>query len=191
ILGSLGGHSPFNWFTYEKAAKDLYWHIWRADTRDMLHCYLIDKPREIVDVLVAASSPDRRFTRDNPGLGFRPLAPAPLLLAFAVSAHFAPRGFRGGFTDMAHDGYQLRQVMDLDRGGTIFKDTFEQYGPLAGYLNLFAYRLLGRNLLAVKYGICAWYAAASVLLYVLARSLLTPAFSLVAVVLWLVLAPFY
>ena len=81
VLGALGGHSTFNWFTYEKAAKDLYWHIWRADTRDMLHCYLIDKPREIVDVLVAASSPDRRFTRDIRGLGFRPLAPAPLLLA--------------------------------------------------------------------------------------------------------------
>ena len=112
-------------------------------------------------------------------------------LTFAVAAHFAPRGFRGGFTDMAHDGYQLRQVLDLDRGGTIFKDTFDQYGPLAGYLNLFAYRVLGRNLLAVKYGICLWYTATSVLLYLLGRHLLTPVFSVVSVVLWLVLAPFY
>jgi hypothetical protein len=112
-------------------------------------------------------------------------------LTFAVASHFAPRGFRGGFTDMAHDGYQLRQVLDLDRGGTIFKDTFDQYGPLAGYLNLFAYRVLGRNLLAVKYGICLWYTATSVLVYLLGRHLLTPVFSVVSVVLWLALAPFY
>ena len=64
----------------------------------------------------------------------------PLGLAVAatlvISLYFAPRGFNGGFTDMAHDGYQLRQVLDLERGKTIFKDTYDQYGPLGGYLNL-------------------------------------------------------
>ena len=28
-------------------------------------------------------------------------------VTFAAAAHFAPRGFRGGSTDMAHDGYAL------------------------------------------------------------------------------------
>jgi hypothetical protein len=298
IISSLGGHSPFNWFTYEQAARDFYWHIWRSDAREMLRCYLINKPREIVRVLAKARRPDPDVpgaTPQNPGLRFnlfargailivlpglllmasagpaikRTLWVAPLLFlcsavpaflfypvvhtmmgAFAtvaltgylilaqigtlavgsvsrlilgsaratqvaralftwlrereilemlgpalltllVAVYFAPRGFRGGFTDIAHDGYQIRQVLDLDRGGTIFKDTFDQYGPLSGYLNLAAYRTLGRNLLAVKYAICFWYAATAVLLYRLARYLLQPALSAVSVLAWLALAPFY
>jgi len=112
-------------------------------------------------------------------------------LTVLVASYFAPRGFRGGFTDMAHDGYQLRQVMDLDRGGTIFKDTFDQYGPLSGYLNVAAFRLFGRTLLAVKYALSFWYGAAAILLYLLARRLLTPAWSMASVLIWLALAPFY
>src|SRR5205809_4373837 len=112
------------------------------------------------------------------------------VLTFLVAAYFAPRGFRAGFTDMAHDGYQLRQVLDLDRGGTIFKDTFDQYGPLAGYLNLAGYRLLGHTLLAVKYAHCLWYAAIAMLLYLLARTLLPPGSSAASVLVWLALAPF-
>jgi hypothetical protein len=75
ILGALGGHSQFNWFTYEGAARDFYRHIWRSNTRDILHCYLVDKPREIVHVVVAATGANVR------GLGFRPLAPMALTLA--------------------------------------------------------------------------------------------------------------
>jgi hypothetical protein len=112
-------------------------------------------------------------------------------LVLLVSAYFAPRGFRAGFTDMAHDGYQLRQVIDLDRGGTIFKDTFDQYGSLSGYLNLAGFRLLGRTLLAMKYALAFWYAATAVLLYLLARYLLSPGLSVASVLIWIALAPFY
>lgn len=118
-------------------------------------------------------------------------AVALVLLTFLVAAYFAPRGFRAGFTDMAHDGYQLREVLDLDQGGTIFKDTFDQYGPLAAYLNLGGFRLFGRTMLAVKYAHAAWYAATAVILYLLARSLLSPWLSVWSVLLWLALAPFY
>jgi hypothetical protein len=278
ILGALGSHSQFNWFLYEQAARDFYRHIWRSDTREVLRCYLADKPREIWRVLANARRPDPDVPAaipQTPGLRFNPFArgailivlpglimaatgaanartlcatpllfvcsaaPAfifypvvhtmmgafatvaltaylilaqivaiavgpiwrltlgstragqisravltwmrerevlpmlgPALLTLLVAAYFAPRGFRGGFTDMAHDGYQLRQVLELDRGGTIFKDTFDQYGPLPGHLNLAAYRTFGRNLLAVKYALCFWYAATAVLLYLLARHLL-------------------
>jgi len=80
ILGALGGHSTFNWFTYEETAKDLYLHIWRSDPRDMMHCYLVDKPREIVHVLVKATRPDPSLLHDVPDLGFRPFAPTALAL---------------------------------------------------------------------------------------------------------------
>jgi 4-amino-4-deoxy-L-arabinose transferase-like glycosyltransferase len=119
--------------------------------------------------------------------GIAMLAVATLL----VCVYFAPRGFRAGFTDMAHDGYQLRQVLDLDAGGVIFKDTFDQYGPLSGYLNLAGYRLLGHTLVAVKYALGFWYAAIAVLIYRIGRHMLPIGLSVAATVIWLALAPFY
>jgi hypothetical protein len=80
VLGALGGHSTFNWFTYEETARDLYWHIWRSNPRDMLHCYLVDKPGEILRILVKATRPDRSFLQDVPDLGFRPFGRAALAL---------------------------------------------------------------------------------------------------------------
>ena len=62
-----------------------------------------------------------------------------------------------------------RYVLDLSAGGVIFRDTFDQYGAGAGYLNTAAWLLLGRRLLAVKYAVCVWYAFIAVALFVLAR----------------------
>jgi hypothetical protein len=50
-------------------------------------------------------------------------------LTLVIALFFAPRGYQAGFVDMGHDGYQLRQVLDLSEGGVIFRDTFDQYGP--------------------------------------------------------------
>ena len=291
ILGSLGGHASFDWFAYEEAARDLYWHIWRTDTASVWQCYLVDKPKAIATVIVKAWSRDVTGKRDELGLYFNPFSPVGLLmvvpgfllllgkrlvvdsrlailllllagsvipallfypvvhtmmgafalvallvyltvaygigavvrsragsevtgepatmsraknlrlefglaiglalLTFLIAGYFAPRGFRSGFTDMAHDGYQLRQILDLDRGGVIFKDTFDQYGPLGAYLNLAGFRLLGGTLLAAKYAHTVWYAVSALLLYVLARQLLSPWLSAGSVIVWLALAPFY
>ena len=118
-----------------------------------------------------------------------------IVLLFAstvlVAAYFAPRGSNAGFVDMGHDGYTLRQAQDLERGATLFKDTYEQYGTLGPYLNLASFELLGRRLLAIKYGICIWYGFIAVLLYRGARHFLDPALSAVAILTWLSLAPFY
>jgi hypothetical protein len=80
ILGALGGHSEFNWFTYEETAEDFYWHVWRTDTREALHCYVIDKPREIVRVLATATRPNPSFLQEVHDLGFRPFDPAALVI---------------------------------------------------------------------------------------------------------------
>jgi hypothetical protein len=117
-----------------------------------------------------------------------------LLLAAStllIAAHFAPIGSNAGFVDMGHDGYTLREALDLERGATLFKDTYEQYGPLGPYLNFAAFELFGRRLLAIKYGICLWYAAIALLVYATARHVLDPFLSVVAAVMWLSLAPFY
>src|SRR5919204_2878016 len=109
----------------------------------------------------------------------------------AIAVYFAPRGHHSGFVDMAHDGYQLRQALDLSEGGVTFRDTFDQYGPLNGYLNTVGFLALGRRLLAMKYFICGWYALIAVLLYAMARRWLTPLLAGFSTVVWLGLAPFY
>src|SRR5439155_9434407 len=91
----------------------------------------------------------------------------------AVIVYFAPRGFHLGFVDMGHDGYQLRQVLDLSEGAVIFRDTFDQYGPLTGYLNTAGFLALGRRLLAVKYVLAGWYGVICGLLFLMARRWLT------------------
>jgi 4-amino-4-deoxy-L-arabinose transferase-like glycosyltransferase len=113
------------------------------------------------------------------------------LLTVAVSFYFAPRGFHLGFVDMGHDGYQMRQVLDLAGGGVIFRDTFDQYGPLTGYLNTAGFLLLGRRLLAIKFFLGLWYGAIAVLLYVMARRWLGAAMAAFSIAVWLGLAPFY
>src|SRR5947207_878091 len=120
-----------------------------------------------------------------------PIAVALAGLTLAIALLFAPRGYQAGFVDMAHDGYQLRQILDLSAGGVIFRDTFDQYGAGAGYLNTAAWLLLGRRLLAVKYAVCVWYAFIAVALFVFARQWLAPVLAGFSVLVWVGLAPFY
>ena len=108
----------------------------------------------------------------------------------ALAVYFAPRGFQNGFVDIGHDGYQLRQVLDLVSGGVIFKDTFDQYGPLNGYLNAAGYLAFGRRLLATKYFICGWYALTASALFTIARHWLGRGLAAFSVLVWLGLAPF-
>ncbi|HVZ23110.1 MAG TPA: glycosyltransferase family 39 protein [Vicinamibacterales bacterium] len=108
-----------------------------------------------------------------------------------VAGYFAPIGSNAGFVNMGHDGYVLREAIDLDHGAALFKDTYEQYGPLGPFLNLAGFRLLGRRLLAIKYAICIWYGLIAILLYLLARNFLDPTWSAISGLFWLSLAPFY
>ena len=112
-------------------------------------------------------------------------------LTIGIAAYCAPRGFHFGFTDMGHDGYQLRQVLDISRGAVIFRDTFDQYGPLNAYINALGFIAFGGRLLAIKWVMCGWYGLTAALLYTLGRRWLTPALAAFSVLIWLGLAPFY
>jgi Dolichyl-phosphate-mannose-protein mannosyltransferase len=120
-----------------------------------------------------------------------PIGMALAALTLAISVFFAPRGYQAGFVDMAHDGYQLREILDLSEGAVIFRDTFDQYGPGGGYLNTVGFLALGRRLLAVKYFVCAWYALIAGTLFAFARQWLRPGLAGFSVIVWLGLAPFY
>ena len=99
ILGTLGGHAAFNWFVYEAAARDFYWHIWRVDVRSMVRCYLIDKPALMRTILVNALQRDPTPGGSAKGLSFNPLTGAALLMV-------AP-----GFLLAAASGRALRRAI--------------------------------------------------------------------------------
>jgi hypothetical protein len=79
-LNSLGGYNAFNWIAYEQAAKSLYWHLWRVSWREMLHCYLIDKPGEIVRLIVRASTTEPLLERNRRDLYFNPFSVSALIV---------------------------------------------------------------------------------------------------------------
>lgn len=113
------------------------------------------------------------------------------VVTLLCALYFAPRGFNAGFVDMAHDGYQLRQALDLSGGGMVFRDTFDQYGPLTPYLNLLGFSVFGERLLAIKYFVAVWYGLTAVVLFVLARHYLGRVLSVAVVMMWVLTAPFY
>ena len=113
------------------------------------------------------------------------------LITLLIAGFMAPRGFQQGFVDMAHDGYQLRQVVDLSAGLVLFRDTFDQYGILSAYVNALGFQLFGGSLLGLKYFLCLIYGATAFITYLIARELTGRVLAVVAVVAWLAIAPFY
>lgn len=112
-------------------------------------------------------------------------------LTVACAVALAPLGFNAGFVDMAHDGYQLRQALDLRAGGMVFRDTFDQYGPLTAYVNQFGFRAFGERLLAMKHFVAVWYGLTAVVLFALSRLYLGRVLSVAVVLMWVLTAPFY
>jgi hypothetical protein len=81
ILASLGSNANFNWFVYEDAAEDLYWHFWRAHPRAMLRYYLRDKPHDVMALLINVSATSPIAQRNARQLYFNPLSGPALLIA--------------------------------------------------------------------------------------------------------------
>jgi hypothetical protein len=100
LLGSLGGHGETNWFEYEDTARRFYASIWRAQPAAVIHCYLIDKPREIARIFFRSTRPREGAVSGRPGasvagLGFFPFSLVALALvapAFAL-AYTRPDGW--------------------------------------------------------------------------------------------------
>ena len=80
VLNSLGGYFAFNWSVYEGAARDLNFDIWKTNTADALHCYLVDKPREAWTFVRVAWEHTTMDQRNRHDLYFRPLGIVQLLI---------------------------------------------------------------------------------------------------------------
>jgi len=86
ILNSFGGHFEFDWYAYESAARDLYFDIWKNNTREALRTYLVDKPLDTWNVMKLTWTQAGMEQRDRHDLYFRPFGIVPLLLVLPALA---------------------------------------------------------------------------------------------------------
>ncbi|MGI0015183.1 MAG: hypothetical protein ACREBU_17350, partial [Nitrososphaera sp.] len=86
ILLSLGGHTDFDWKTYENYARRFYLHLWKRHTLRTLRTYLVKKPAEALSVVSDSVMPNRsnravEAYRKTHGLYFNPFSGSALLFA--------------------------------------------------------------------------------------------------------------
>lgn len=93
--------------------------------------------------------------------------------------------------DPHHDGIMLKPAMDVAYGKILFKETFTQYGALTVLLQAAALAVFGKTLIVLRLLTSLFYGFIAVLLYALFIEFLKKWQAVLAVLLWLLMAPFY
>jgi len=93
--------------------------------------------------------------------------------------------------DNHHDGLMLKTSLDLFHGLSLFKDTFNQYGPGSSLIHLLFLKIGGPSLLSLKIGTAIFYALSGSLLFLSWARFLTLFQSFLALLLWLSLSHFF
>lgn len=112
----------------------------------------------------------------------------PLLFVFTVLL-FAPFAFLS--VDFHHDGVMLKPAMDVADGMVVFRDSFNQYGFLATFIQAAAVRLFGGELMVIKLLTVVFYGLCAVELDRLWSRFLSAPFRWLTLALYWGLAPFY
>ncbi len=112
-----------------------------------------------------------------------------IVAIFAVTLLLSYRFSLIGF-DAHHTGLMYKTALDVSHGKMLYRETFTQYGALTAVLQALAIRVLGEQVTSILFSTAVFYAGCYVLLYLLARRLLSRALSLLSVLLTLSLASF-
>ncbi len=93
--------------------------------------------------------------------------------------------------DAHHDGLMFKVAVDILHGAAPFSQTFTQYGLLGSLIHAGVLAITGPELSALRYVTMLFYVVTSGILYVLARLFLGRFLSVLSVLAWLAVAPFY
>jgi hypothetical protein len=125
--------------------------------------------------------------RDRPVAAIDLITVASLFaITLFVTGLFAPIGI-----DPHHDGIMLKPAMDIASGKILFKESFTQYGALTVFMQAAALAVFGKSLIVLRLLTSLFYGLVAVLLYLLFISFLKKWQAVLAVLLWLFMAPFY
>lgn len=93
--------------------------------------------------------------------------------------------------DSIHDGILFKPALDVSHSKVLFKETFTQYGALTTFIQAGFLKIFGPYLLVLRQSAVFFYALTAVLLWNIWVRFLNKKFTLLSLVLWLSLAPFY
>ncbi len=115
-----------------------------------------------------------------------PISLVILILTFVFITPFAIINI-----DTVHDGILLKPAIDVAQGKILFRDTFTQYGALTTFIQAAAIKIFGEYLIVIRLTTALFYAIASVLLWHIWSEFLSKKLTLISLIFWLALAPFY
>lgn len=113
----------------------------------------------------------------------------PVLLFLSVFVFIL--GFAVINIDSHHDGILLKPAIDVAKGKILFRDTFTEYGALTTFIQAGAIKLLGEYVLAMRLTTVLSYALVAVLLWFIWSQFLTKEMTILSLLFWAALAPFY
>lgn len=108
------------------------------------------------------------------------------LITFIVASLFSQID-----VDVHHDGILLKSAIDVAQGKQLFSDTFTQYGALTTIIQATLLKIFGNYLLVLKLSAAFFYAITAIILYAAWSKFLSKNLSIVAWIVWLLLAPYY
>ncbi len=108
------------------------------------------------------------------------------ILTFSVASVFSVFD-----VDPFHHGVMFKSAFDVVHGQMLFRDTFTQYGALTTLLQALALRLFGDYLIVIQIETAFFYALISICLYYIWLKILPNLLTIISVVIWLFLAPYF
>ncbi len=93
--------------------------------------------------------------------------------------------------DFHHDGVMLKPALDVAEGQMPYRDTFSQYGVLTVLLQSAAVYLFSGKVIVLRWLTVVFYSGISVLLFLISRKILRPAFIWIPLLLFYTQPPFY
>ncbi|MBI4402822.1 MAG: hypothetical protein HY537_01600 [Deltaproteobacteria bacterium] len=110
-------------------------------------------------------------------------------IMFVTGAIFLPFVTIG--VELLHDGALFKPALDVSRGATLFKDTFQHYGALTAYIQAFFLGAFGPTLKVLKMSTLCFYLLSAGTLFMLWRTFLNRGLALASVVIWIMYASIY
>ncbi|MDR2590979.1 MAG: glycosyltransferase family 39 protein [Oscillospiraceae bacterium] len=108
------------------------------------------------------------------------------LIMFVIASSFARINI-----DPHHQGMVLKPAIDVLNGMVLYRDTYSMYGAFYTYFQALALWIFGAELLVLQIQTAFMYAVSVFLLYKLWRHFLPKAATMLSVVLFIAMAPFY
>lgn len=108
------------------------------------------------------------------------------LLTLSIASIFSVLGI-----DPHHQGIMFKPAFDVAHGQMLFRDTFTQYGALTTLFHAWALRIFGDYLIVIQIETAVFYGLISVCLWYLWRNILPRWLTIISVIIWLFLAPYF